>query len=116
MNKVQILVIGRHEQIMQTVLRLLSQQEQWQAIGAITDEEAIEKFQQHHFDIVLLGGGVEEESEQKLCSLFTFQHPDIIIIQHYGGGSGLLNNEIQEALYKKAKENKPQINIREGLS
>ena len=39
------------------------------------------------------------ESEELLVSSFRKQKPDIIIIiQHYGGGSGLLKNEITSAL------------------
>lgn len=115
MNKTEILVIGRHPQILETVLRLINQNENWNAVGALTDEEAIELFHKYSFDIVLLGGGIEEASEKKLRSLFTFQEPGIIIIQHYGGGSGLLANEIREALDKKEKENKPVFHFRDGI-
>lgn len=101
MNKVEILVIGRHQQIMETVLRLINEHENWHATGAFTDEDAIELFHQHPFHLVLLGGGIEKESEEKLRSSFTKHRPTIIIIQHYGGGSGLLSNEIMEALDKK---------------
>ena len=111
MNKTEILVTGRHPQIMETVLRLINQNENWNATGALTDEEAIELFHQRSFELVLLGGGIEEESEKKLRSIFTYQNPGIIIIQHFGGGRGLLFNEITEALEKKAKEDKPRIRV-----
>lgn len=94
---VNILIIGRHQQIMETVLRLISTQSEWKAIG-VTDTEAIEKFEANIFDLVLIGGGVEEESERKLKTKFEKINPQIKIIRHYGGGSGLLFNEIQEAL------------------
>jgi DNA-binding NarL/FixJ family response regulator len=96
--KAQILVIGRHAEIMQTVLRLIHQNPDWEAKGALTDEEAIQLFAEHNFDLVLLGGGVESASEQKFRDIFTAQNPKIKIIQHFGGGSGLLSNEIQHAL------------------
>ena len=115
MRKIEILVIGRHPQIMETVLRLINQNENWNAVGALTDEEAIEKFHRHSFQLVLLGGGIEEASEKKLRSLFSFQNPEIIIIQHYGGGSGLLSNEIMEALDKKAKQDKPVFHFKDGI-
>jgi DNA-binding NtrC family response regulator len=92
-----ILVIGRHAQIMETVLRLINSQAGWSATGAITDEEAIEKFNQGQFDLVLIGGGVEATSEQKFRVEFEKINPRIKIIRHYGGGSGLLFNEIMEA-------------------
>jgi DNA-binding NarL/FixJ family response regulator len=115
MRKIEILLIGRHPQIMETVLRLINQNENWNAVGALTDEEAVEKFHRYNFQLVLLGGGIEEASERKLRSLFTFHDPEIIIIQHYGGGSGLLSNEIMEALDKKAKQDKPIFHFKDGI-
>jgi hypothetical protein len=115
MDKIEILVIGRHPQIMETVLRLINQNENWSAVGTLTDEDAIEKFHLHSFQLVLLSSGIEEASEKKLRSLFTFQDPGIIIIQHYGGGSGLLSNEIIEALDKKAKQDKPIFHFKDGI-
>ncbi len=55
-----ILVIGRHAQIMETVLRLLNHESGFEAHGALTDGEAKAKFQSNHFDLVLFGGGVED--------------------------------------------------------
>ncbi|HSZ71436.1 MAG TPA: hypothetical protein VK750_02090 [Cytophagaceae bacterium] len=98
---VSILVIGRHAEILATVLRLINQNKDWQAYGAETDEEAIALFQQRRYQIVLLGGGIEELSEQYLRTSFIGQDPEVVILQHYGGGSGLLTGEIMEALRKK---------------
>ncbi len=98
MNKIQILVIGRDVDILQTVLRLVNKNDNWNAMGTSEDETAIELFHQHTYDLVLLGGGIEPESEIKLRKLFTLQNPTIKIIQHWGGGSGLLQNEITAAL------------------
>lgn len=83
---------------MQTVVRLIHQNPDWEAQGAITDEEASSLFAQHDFDLVLLGGGVSAESEQSLTTSFKAHKPSIKIIQHFGGGSGLLSNEIRQAL------------------
>ncbi|MBL7854788.1 MAG: response regulator receiver protein [Cyclobacteriaceae bacterium] len=98
MSAVNILVIGRHAQIMETVLRLVNTQPYWHAQGALTDDEARQKFSASAFDVVLIGGGVEEESEQKLKQTFLSSRPDVKVIRHYGGGSGLLFNEIQQAI------------------
>jgi hypothetical protein len=96
-EKMNILVIGRHPQIMETVLRLINSQPGWKAEGAITDEEAVEKFNSN-FILVLIGGGVEESSEKKLKTAFEKINPQVKMIRHYGGGSGLLFNEIEEAI------------------
>lgn len=98
MKPVNILVIGRHPQILETVLRLINTQQTWKAAGALTDYEAVEKFGKNNFDLVLIGGGVEEHSETILKNEFKKINPHIKMIRHYGGGSGLLFNEINEAL------------------
>ncbi|MDZ7650626.1 MAG: response regulator receiver protein [Cytophagales bacterium] len=94
----QILVIGRHAQITETVVRLIHSQQGWFAQGALSDEEAMDKFKDHQFQLVLIGGGVEASSEEKLTVEFEKINPQCKIIHHYGGGSGLLFNEIYEAL------------------
>ncbi len=94
----KILVLGRHAQIMETVLRLINGQPKWKAEGALTDAEAKTKFENGNFDLVLIGGGVEEKSERELSIVFKEKNPEVKIIRHYGGGSGLLFNEIEEAL------------------
>jgi PleD family two-component response regulator len=98
MNQVQILVIGRHPEILQTVIRLVNNNPDWNATGCITDQEAIVAFDQQAFELVLLGAGIEYQSEQDLCAYFKANKPDVKITQHYGGGSGLLSAEIYEAL------------------
>jgi DNA-binding NarL/FixJ family response regulator len=98
MEKIEILIIGRHPEILQTVIRLVNNNPEWNAIGCGTDEEALTAFANNTFRLVLLGGGIEKESEDKLCNAFRSLNPQITIIQHYGGGSGLLSAEIYEAL------------------
>jgi hypothetical protein len=97
-NMINILVIGRHPQIMETVLRLINSQPQWRAEGALTDEDALFKFNAADFNLVLIGGGVAESSEGKLRKEFEKRNPQVKLIRHYGGGSGLLFNEIEEAI------------------
>jgi hypothetical protein len=98
MSKIEILTIGRHQEILQTVVRLINNNPDWNATGVITDEDAVAAFTSRHFQLVLLGGGIEPESEHKLCAAFKARQPGIVIVQHYGGGSGLLYAEIFQAL------------------
>jgi hypothetical protein len=98
MSKVEILVICRHEGILQTVVRLINNNLDWHATGVVTDDEALAAFNAAPFKLVLLGSGIEKESEDKLCTAFKVLNQHIIIVQHYGGGSGLLTAEIYEAL------------------
>lgn len=99
--KKNILVIGRHSQILETVVRLINSQPDMKAIGVLSDDEAKKVFGEQTFDLVLIGGGVEEESEVGLKIFFERVNPGIKIIKHYGGGSGLLFNEIAEAMATK---------------
>ena len=98
MSKTEILVIGRHPEILQTVIRLVNNNPEWNATGAEKDTEALALFTTQPFALVLLGGGIANESEAALCAAFKAHNPQIIIVQHYGGGSGLLSAEIYEAL------------------
>lgn len=98
MQKIHILVICRHQEILQTILRLINNNERWEAMGTSDDEKAVGLFHQHAFDLVLLGSGISNESENKLRKIFTHQNTQIKIIQHFGGGSGLLSNEIEASL------------------
>jgi DNA-binding NarL/FixJ family response regulator len=93
-----ILVIGRHPEILQTVVRLVNNNPDWHATGCLTDDEAIAHFNTQPCALVLLGGGIPAESEESLCLYFREVNPAIKIVQHYGGGSGLLSAEIYEAL------------------
>lgn len=99
--QIPILAVGRNEEIMQTLLRLINKNEQWIGHGALTDDEALKRFDSVQPKIVLLCNGIDESSEKTLSSYFTRSNPAVIIIQHYGGGSGLLTNEILQALDKQ---------------
>lgn len=95
---IKILYIGRHKEILDTVVRLLNANDEWLGVGAESDEEALHLFSLYDFTLVLLGCGIPEESENYLVTHFKKQNPLIKIVQHYGGGSGLLMNEIVTAL------------------
>jgi DNA-binding NarL/FixJ family response regulator len=96
--KTNILIICRHADILATIVRLLNNNPDWNGIGAGTDEEALAAFAETDFALVLIGSGVEPESEQRLSDAFNRQQPGIKIVQHYGGGSGLLSAEVYGAL------------------
>ena len=102
---IHVLVIGRQTAILEAVVTLIQKTPDWDAAGAITDEQAIELFQQRRFDLVLFGAGLETESEAKLRAIFTFQNPLIRIIQHLGTGSSQLFEEIRAALTAQLGEN-----------
>ncbi|MEO1257156.1 MAG: hypothetical protein AAFZ15_00105 [Bacteroidota bacterium] len=101
MKKTKILVHGTHPEILQTVLRLINKNEAWEGEGSTDEETVIEYFQKEKYDLVMLGGGISTSSEKKLRAVFNRLNPQVKIIQHYGGGSGLLKSEIETALAAK---------------
>jgi DNA-binding NtrC family response regulator len=86
-NKENVLVVGRHSFIMEKVITILRQQG-YQAIGASTDEQAIDMISNQELDAVIFGGGVEPESieliESKALAInekikFVRAHPQTIL-------------------------------------
>jgi len=101
-TKSNILFVCAHDEIRETVLRLINTAGHWQVEGSADIEEAIARFCQVRFDLVLIGSGLSEAEEEKMCRLMRLRDPKIRIMQHYGGGSGLLWNEIREAFERDA--------------
>jgi hypothetical protein len=99
--KIRILAICSHPEILQTIVRLLNNNAQWLGTGAINDEEALALFTNQEFDVVLLGAGTDADTLIRLKPAMQAINPSVKLIQHYGGGSGLLSAEIYEALNKE---------------
>jgi len=93
-----ILYIGRDTEITTVMNRLLNARTEWKGICVCTDEEAINICQTNEIDLVLLGNGIDAACEKALRVRLTGLKPNLKIIQHYGGGSGLLYGEIMSAL------------------
>lgn len=102
----EILVVGTHPDILQTILRLLNTQESWHAEGVSGCEEAIAKCRLQTYQVLLLGGGLTDMEEERLQIEIKLLNPAIHIIPHYGGGSGLLYAEIYLALETSNKKNR----------
>lgn len=93
MEDIEILVVGKHEQIMKTIIRLIDGKTQWKGHAAHTVDEAMKLAESIHFKVVLLGAGLSPDESELLKSSFT-----VPVVQHYGGGSGLLYAEIYQAM------------------
>jgi 2-phospho-L-lactate guanylyltransferase (CobY/MobA/RfbA family) len=97
MKKIEILAICTHEGILQTINRLINNNELWNSNGAIDINEAKELADTKDFDLILIGSGLTAAEEQELESVLA-AHKNIPVVKHYGGGSGLLFGEIYQAL------------------
>jgi 2-phospho-L-lactate guanylyltransferase (CobY/MobA/RfbA family) len=97
MKKIEILAICVHEGILQTINRLINNNELWNSTGALSVQEATELAGNKDFDLILIGSGLAAAEEQELESVLAAQK-NIPVVKHYGGGSGLLFGEIHQAL------------------
>lgn len=98
MAKLTILYIGRDPGITEVMDRLLNARPDWKGIATCSDAEAIAACREEQLDLVLLGNGLLEPEEKQLRSDLRILRPDLKIIQHYGGGSGLLYAEVLSAI------------------
>jgi len=101
-EKIRILAIGRNEEIIKVLERLINQE--WYGIGVTKDDEAIEAFRQQRFDVVMFSNGLTGDEKSALQQQLSAIGPPPIFIQHMGGGSGLLQNEIYAALEANDKK------------
>ena len=89
-----VLIIGADPEITSVIKRLVNGYEgfQGEAIGA--PEELSAALKSSVFDILLIGGGFTEDEEVQMREVASRMSPDLRIIEHYGGGSGLLLEEL----------------------
>ncbi|MCW3463942.1 hypothetical protein [Chitinophaga nivalis] len=96
--QLKLLAIGYDAAIMQVVERLLNSHDGWEGVIALTPAAALEKIGTGNYDAILLCVGVSTTDEAAFRAAVTARHLTTIIIRHYGGGSGLLENELRAAL------------------
>ena len=96
-----ILVVGREQAILEVVERLINAHPGWSAATALTPEDAERLFSESRFSIVLVGAGISPSEEETLRQRLTSINPAVTVTRHYGGGSGLLENEIINILQNK---------------
>jgi hypothetical protein len=101
-QKINIIYIGRNAEIRDLVVRLINKNEAWQGLGIETKETLLELPPEQYPELVLMGNGLSADEEESICELLITKYPGTKVIQHYGGGSGLLTGEIMEALSRKA--------------
>lgn len=104
-QQINVLAVGRNAGIMEVVLRLLNSRENRRGTVVLSDEAAIAAARTGSFDIVLLCGGINANEEKALRAALLEADSSLKIIQHYGGGSGLLENELLQAM--AAQNNQP---------
>jgi len=101
-----ILAVGRERAILEVVERLINSHEGWKAAIAGTEDEAVELFRGRsgtaaRFSIVFVCAGFSANDEERLRQRLLGIDADVVVTRHYGGGSGLLENEILSILQRK---------------
>lgn len=99
--QLNILALGRNPEIMSVMNRLLNAPDNWHGVTVDTTDEILKAFETTQFHIVLLCAGISPEEEAGLVPQLLQLNPSLIVKRHFGGGSGLLKNEIQFVLDQK---------------
>jgi hypothetical protein len=103
MKTFEFLLLGKNEAILTILLRLVNANENWNAVSFNDETEAQEYFLNNKIDIVLLSSGIEDHIEKEFTSFCIKNQPEVEVIEHFGGGSGLLKSEILHRLHLKGK-------------
>lgn len=103
MKKLEFLILGKNEAILEILLRLVNANENWNAIGFNHETLAQEYFLKNNLDFVLLSSGIEDHIEKEFTQFCIKNQPNVEVIEHFGGGSGLLQSEIYHRLHLKNK-------------
>lgn len=94
MKTLHFLVIGKNQEILDTLKRIIENNECWTAEIQSDENFCYKYIKENIVDIVLLSSGLEEDFEKDIKIFCEGLDKDVKVIDHYGGGSGLLKNEV----------------------
>ena len=111
MNKTELLIVGQDRTGFEKFRDLVRKRGDWNIIMAGNDEEAIEKFYRHDFEVVVFTDIISSDEERKLRKIFTFHNPDIIIVKDQHDNKGVVVTEIMAALDQLHMAKKPSFSL-----
>ncbi|MCO5230259.1 MAG: hypothetical protein M9958_03790 [Chitinophagales bacterium] len=91
----KILVICYHQEILNTLERILLKTPNYKPNVSSDIASTNSYLSENKFDAIILGSGIPENQEQKIERWVKNNTSSTAIIYHYGGGSGLLFNELE---------------------
>lgn len=94
MENLRFLILGKNQQILETLERIFLTNKLGQTTVLLHENESFQFIQKNEIDAVLLSSGLSAEFEASITNFVGTNFPNIKVIPHYGGGSGLLRNEI----------------------
>jgi len=86
--------LEKNEEILQTLKRIIESNHGWQAIIQQDMSTCKGYLSNYPSDILLLSSGLSTQEETEITDYLSHLDHPIGLIKHYGGGSGLLKNEI----------------------
>ena len=98
METLRILAAGKNKDIMEVIDRLINTHENWSGETVITIGDAVAAIKESSYDILLICSGLSSQEEKELTDELLSLQPGLRVMRHYGGGSGLLESEIQSYL------------------
>lgn len=111
MNKTEILIVDGDESTLLQALDAVSGNESWNSIGVSSDENAIEKFHQFHFDVLLLAGSIGEQEARKLQKLFLHQQAHGLVVSYEPTQLNGLAGQITVALARQKASHKHSFSV-----
>ena len=94
----QLLIVGKNEEITETVARLLEKYDKIVTERAHDLKSVQAALDTKMFDVIMNCGGFSKDEEDHLVNMGKENNPSIRVIEHFGGGSGLLLSELKETL------------------
>jgi hypothetical protein len=78
--KLKVLILGRHQDILNRVLAALNKLPV-RIDGAITDDQAFDFLDRNQYDVISIGGGIEAETRERIRDVLITNMPDIQVIE-----------------------------------
>jgi len=107
MKKTGILTVTSNNAVNNTA-GLKFGKEDWHSITALSDEEAIEKFNRQGIDVVLIDSAMEEIASKKLHAILRVLDPSVIIL-NFNNENADISGEIKAALKARSIKSKSFI-------
>ncbi|MEM9525983.1 MAG: hypothetical protein AAGA31_05190 [Bacteroidota bacterium] len=101
---INILSFSTNPEILPVMDRLVNKNPNWRSLSAANLATARKLVQEEDVDLVLLGAGTGEAERSVLQEDILFHNKQTRLINHYGGGSGLLLAEVTGAMTVVKKE------------
>jgi hypothetical protein len=91
----RVVVVGKNVEMTRVVERVLNKMEDYTGLACFELDELKRILPKEQFDILLIGTGFSARDEKLLQEEAVKIQPQIKIVVHFGGGSGLLLSELK---------------------